>query len=116
MTWTESHSDRVACLRCREMKPRADLDRLLWCEGCREAVHGRASARSWLVGLMVSVVLSLWIWFYVQPSNLVIGGWIGTVLAAFYVSARVAREVFYASARMAKPDDAGAVSPGQDPH
>ncbi len=68
------------------------------------------------MGLVVSVVLTLWIWFYVQPSNLVIGGWIGTVLAAFYVSARVAREVFYTVARASDGSPSEAVSPEEDPH
>ena len=42
--------------------------------------------------------LALWIWLYVQPS-LMIGGWIGVVLAAFYFSARVSKELLYAVAR-----------------
>ena len=62
--------------------------------------QARALSRSWYVGLAVAVVLALWIWLYIQPSDLVIGGWIGTVVAAFYVSARVVREVLYAVARM----------------
>ncbi len=116
MSWGESHAEQVACVRCLEMKPFPDLDRLLWCEECREAAHHRAAARSWLVGLVVAVTLSLWIWFYIQPSNLVIGGWIGTVLAAFYVAARVTREVRCSAARMGERDPTEAVPPGQDPH
>ena len=57
------------------------------------------------------MVLALWIWLYIQPSNLVIGGWIGTVLGAFYVSARVTREVLYTVARMHNPPAVGAVPP-----
>jgi hypothetical protein len=53
-----------------------------------------------MIGLATAVILTLWIWLFVQPSNLVIGGWVGTVLAAFYVTARVAREVLQAAARM----------------
>jgi hypothetical protein len=53
-----------------------------------------------MIGLATAVILTLWIWLFVQPSNLVIGGWVGTVLAAFYVTARVAREVLLAAARM----------------
>jgi hypothetical protein len=53
-----------------------------------------------MIGLATAVILTLWIWLFVQPSDLVIGGWVGTVLAAFYVTARVAREVLLAAARM----------------
>ena len=95
----ELDSLEATCLICLQTKPRQDLDRLLWCDACREAAQARAASRSWYVGLAVAVVLALWIWLYVQP-DLVIGGWIGTVLAAFYVSARAAREVLYTVARM----------------
>jgi hypothetical protein len=73
---------------------------MLWCDACSEAVSKRATSRGWVIGLATAVILTLWIWLFVQPSNLVIGGWVGTVLAAFYVTARVAREVLLAAARM----------------
>ena len=89
----------ATCLLCLQTKPRQDLDRLLWCDACIADKKARALSRSWYIGLVVAVVLALWIWLYIQPSNLVIGGWIGTVVGAFYVSARVVREVLYAVAR-----------------
>ncbi len=88
----------ATCQRCLETQPRNDLDRLLWCDACREAVLSRAASRGWLIGLAVAVALAFWIWLYVQPS-LMIGGWIGVVLAAFYFSARVSKELLYAVAR-----------------
>ncbi len=90
----------ATCLLCLQTKPRQDLDRLLWCDACVADTRARAASRSWYVGLAIAVVLALWIWLYIQPSNLVIGGWIGTVVGAFYVSARVVREVLYAGARL----------------
>lgn len=90
----------ATCQRCFETHPRQDLDRLLWCEPCVEGVQARAARQSWYYGLGAAVMLALWIWLYIQPSNLVIGGWIGTVVGAFYVTARVVREVLYAAARM----------------
>jgi hypothetical protein len=99
------------CQLCLQTKPRQDLDRLLWCDACVAKAQARAVSRSWYAGLAVAVVLALWIWLYIQPSDLVIGGWIGTVLAAFYVSARVVREMLYAAARMRSGPGAGAVPP-----
>ena len=90
----------ATCQRCFETKPRQDLDRLLWCETCIARVQARAARQSWYYGLVAAVLLALWIWLYIQPSNLVIGGWIGTVVGAFYVTARVVREVLYAVARV----------------
>jgi hypothetical protein len=55
-------------------------------------------------------VLALWIWLYIQPS-LLIGGWVGVVLGAFYLSARVTREFLYTVARTRSLPTAGAVPP-----
>ena len=110
MIWKDLDSLEATCLLCLETKPREDLDRLLWCDACKEAIQARAARRSWYVGLAVALVLALWIWLYIQPS-LLIGGWIGVVLSAFYLSARVAREVLYTVARMRSPADGGAVPP-----
>ena len=84
---------------------------MLWCDACAEAVSKRATSRGWMIGLATAVILTLWIWLFVQPSNLVIGGWVGTVLAAFYVTARVAREVLLAAARIRNRPADGAVPP-----
>ena len=103
----------ATCQLCLQTKPRQDLDRLLWCDDCVERVQARALSQSWYVGLVAAVVLVLWIWLYVQPSNLVIGGWIGTVVGALYVSSRVAREVIYAVARVRGESAAGDTAAGE---
>ena len=90
----------ATCVLCRQTKPRQDLDRVLWCDACVADAQAFAGSRSWYVGFVVAVALALWIWLSVQPSRLVIGGWVGTVAAAFYMSARIAREVLYGFARM----------------
>ena len=101
----------ATCQRCLQIKPRQDLDRLLWCDACIADAQARAVSQSWFVGLTVAVALALWIWLYIQPSDLVIGGWVATVVGAFYVSARVVREVLYAVARVR----GGAADPGTAP-
>ncbi len=100
----------ATCRLCLQIKPRQDVDRLLWCEACREAAEALAAHRSWYFGLVVAIVLTLWIWLYIQPTVL-IGPWVGTVLGAFYVSARVAREILYTVARTRSLPTAGAVPP-----
>ena len=101
----------ATCQRCLQTKPRQDLDRLLWCDACKDGAQANAARQSWYYGLAVAVMLALWIWLYIQPSNLVIGGWIGTVVGAFYVTARVVREVLYAVARIrGEVADGGAAS------
>ena len=107
----ELDSLEATCLLCLETKPRQDLDRLLWCDACVADAQARAVSQSWYVGLAVAVVLALWIWLYIQPSDLVIGGWIGTVVGALYVTARVARVVLYTVARMRSGPAVRAVPP-----
>lgn len=89
----------ASCALCLETTPREDLDRLLWCDTCVADAKAKAGVQSWYVAVVVAVVLTLWIWLDVQPT-LLIGGWVGAVLAALYMSSRVARELLYAVARM----------------
>jgi len=62
----------------------------------------------------LAVVLALWIWLYIQPSDLVIGGWIATVVAALWVGARVGREIAYGVMRFNNYKAVEAVPPGPD--
>ncbi len=87
------------------------MDRLLWCESCREAARQRSGIWGWGIGSVLAVVLALWIWFFIQPSNLVIGGWIATVVAALWVGARVAREIAYGVIRFTNRRAVEAVPP-----
>ena len=116
MTREGGDTDEVMCARCLEIKPRRDLDRLLWCDPCCDTARRRAASTGWVIGTGVAVVVSLWIWLVIRPSDLVIGGWIGSVLAAFYVSARMAREILYGATRFANRPAPEAVPPARDEH
>ena len=105
------HALQATCGRCSQTKPQQELDRLLWCEACVARAQARAVSQSWYTGFVVAVVLALWIWLYVQPSDMLIGGWIGTVVGALYVTSRVAREVIYTVERMRSSTAVGAVPP-----
>jgi hypothetical protein len=87
------------------------MDRLLWCEECREAARERAGKWGWGAGIVLATLLALWIRFYIQPSDLVIGGWIATVVAALWVGARVSREIAYGVMRFQNSKAAEAVPP-----
>ena len=88
------------------------MDRLLWCEDCRDAARRRAGTWGWGMGAGLALVLALWIWLYIQPSDLVIGGWIATVVAALFIGSRVAREIAYGVMRYNNRSAAEAVPPG----
>lgn len=88
------------------------MDRLLWCEECQAAARRRSGRWGWGVGVIMAVVLAVWIWLYIQPSDLVIGGWIGTVVAALWIGSRVGREIAYGVMRFNNRKAVEAVPPG----
>jgi len=85
----------LRCRVCGLEKPRREVDRLLWCEECVQAGRARAATRSWAIGALLALVLGSWIWLYIRPSDLVLGGWIAVVVAGFWLGARIGREVLF---------------------
>ena len=95
MTWHARYPDEATCIRCLVVKPVKELDRLLWCDKCRETARKRAARQSYLWGLGIAAILAIWIWLYIRPSDLVFSGWIATVVASFWVTSRVSREIIF---------------------
>ena len=62
----------------------------------------------------MAVFLSAWIWLAVQPT-LLIGAWVGTVVAAFWIGAKAAREVIYGAMRIHNAPVADAPPPPDHP-
>ena len=83
------------CARCERASQGSELDRLLWCEGCIAEVKARAKRVGWLGGGVIAAGLAAWIHFVQQPSAALMGGWVGVVLAAFYLCARAGTELCY---------------------
>lgn len=92
--WRERYPDEVTCVRCLEKKDQLEFDRLLWCESCRATARKRAGRWGWVFGAVMAGALAAWIRFEVDPTRLV-GGWIATVVAAFWLGSRIATEVAY---------------------
>ncbi len=61
-----------------------------------------------MLGGVLTIGLAAWIWFVQKPSDLVLGGWVGIVFAALYLSVRIFREVTYGAMRIRN-------RPGADP-
>lgn len=99
MSWRSRFPDEGTCVRCLETKDITDLDRIFWCQECREAARTRAKRWGWLAGGVAGASLALWIWLGVRPSDLIIGGWIATVVACLWLVSRISREVLYGGAR-----------------
>ena len=43
----------------------------------------------------MAAVLAGWIYLVQQPSAMLIGGWVGAVLATFWLGARAGKELWY---------------------
>ncbi|GEM_PF-297559 len=102
VNWRDRFPGEVTCVRCLQKRSVEELDRLLWCDECQAAAKRRASIRGWLAGAALAVVLALYIWLVIQPDlSLIPTGWAATLAVAFYLGARVARELFLGWERLA---------------
>lgn len=113
--WRKRFPDEVTCVRCLQIRPLDELDRLLWCEACVSRAQERAKSWGWIFGAVVAVGLAIWIWVEIRPSDVIIGGWIATVLAAFWLGARLGRELFFGVMRFRNRRAAEAVPPAGPP-
>ncbi|MDE0650069.1 MAG: hypothetical protein OXI12_06955, partial [Gammaproteobacteria bacterium] len=43
----------------------------------------------------LAVIVAGYIWGIIRPTDVVIGGWIATVIAAYWIGGKLAREIFY---------------------
>jgi hypothetical protein len=114
-TWEDRYPDQVTCVRCLVVKERASLDRLLWCEECREIAQARAMEVGWWVGGAVAAALAAYIWLVVERSRALMGAWVGLTLAAFYLGGRMTRDLLYGVERMRNSRAREAVPPTMDP-
>jgi hypothetical protein len=100
------------CIRCLRPTPSAELDRLLWCPECVEAARRRSARIGWVAGAGLALVLAAYIWFGIQPDlSLIPTGWALTLVVAFYLGGRVAREIAYGAMRLRNRRAAEAVPP-----
>lgn len=115
VSWRDRFGDSGTCVRCLRERDITDLDRLFWCRECRERARERAARGGWLTGGGAAGALALWIWVVIRPSTLILGGWIASVVAAFWLISRIAREIHYGVARYRNRRAVDAVPPVEDP-
>lgn len=109
--WKSRFPDTATCVRCLEEKDVEEMDRLLWCESCREMARRRAGVWGWGFGVILATTLAGWIWIVIKPSDVIIGGWIGTVIAALWIGSRVGKETAYGVLRFGNRKAVEAVPP-----
>jgi hypothetical protein len=88
--------DDITCVRCLEVLPSEDLDRLMWCETCVARARRRALGVGLTAGGVLAGILALYVWFGIQPDlSLIPAAWVLMLVVAFYLGSRVARELAY---------------------
>ena len=112
--WRSRFPELTTCVRCLEEKDVEEMDRLLWCEACQNAARRRAGVWGWGFGILLGTLLALWIWIVPKPSDLIIGGWIATVVAALFIGSRIGKEVAFGVIRFNNQKAAEAVPPRMD--
>jgi hypothetical protein len=89
-------ADEITCRRCLTVQPSEELDRLMWCEACVARARKRALRIGLTAGGVLALGLALYIWFGIRPDlSLIPAGWALTLVVAFYLGSRVARELAY---------------------
>ena len=94
-TWRDRYPETVTCTRCLRERDLLDVDRLLWCVRCRAIARNRAGWWGWAIGLAFGGSVAAYIWLVIRPTDLVLGGWIATVVAGVWISSKVGRELAY---------------------
>ena len=102
MGFRDSITDEIHCSRCGELRDRSDVDRLLWCAGCRLRARLIATRKGRIAATVLAAVAAGYVWGVIRPSDVVIGGWIATVIAAYWIGGKLAREIFYGIERSTK--------------
>jgi hypothetical protein len=104
--------DAITCIRCLEIRPSEDLDRLLWCEDCIARARRRATWIGLAAGIGLGLVLGLYIWFGIRPDlSLIPAIWLALLLGATYLGGRLAREFAYGAMRWQNRGAVEAVPP-----
>lgn len=98
-------------MRCLEVKDIAELDRLFWCDVCREQARRRSARSSRLVAAVVTGLLAAWTFLWVAPAQDMVPVWLVILLAVYYLTYRITREVGYGAMRFRNRGAVEAVPP-----
>jgi len=111
-SWKDRYPDGATCVRCLVEFELAKLDRMLWCDDCRRQARNRAGWWGWLLGLLFGAFVGGYVWFVIRPTDLVPGGWFGTIAMAIWLGAKIGREFVYGAMRIRNARAVEAVPPG----
>lgn len=93
--WNDRLGEDVVCSICGETRDSTQVDRTLWCDDCKAATRVRALRLGAITGALVAVLLSIYVWRVIQPTDLVLGGWAACMVAAGWITSKITTEVAF---------------------
>lgn len=100
----DGQEEPTRCAACRELYPRDDLDRRLWCPPCRDRRERWTRIGSHVTALAVTVPFGAWVALEASTEVLSIWAWLLPLAAAYYLGWRIGRELSKGLARLACRD------------
>jgi len=85
--------EEIRCAACRELYPRSELDRRLWCPPCRDRRKTWTRVGSHLTALAVTLPFGAWVALEASTEVLSIWAWLLPLAAAYYLGWRIGREL-----------------------
>ena len=92
-------ADETSCRSCNELYRASDLDRYLWCPGCRRAVRNRGALWGRAVGALMSLGVAAYVLLWVHPSPRFLAFYLLMLGLTYVLTSRIAVAVVHGLCR-----------------
>ena len=83
------------CRSCQQLYPASDLDRYLWCPGCRKTVRKRGTLWGVAVGLTASLGVLIYMWLNLTLQSRFLVFYLLLLALTYLLTSRIAHAVVY---------------------
>ena len=83
------------CRSCQQLYPASDLDRYLWCPGCRKTVRKRGAIWGLVVGLLASLGVTSYVLLSMTLQSRFFAFYVLMVAMTYVLTSRIAHAVVY---------------------
>lgn len=81
------------CRSCQQLYPASDLDRYLWCPGCRKVVRKRGALWGRVVGLLASLGVATYLWLNLTMQSRFLPFYLLMLVMTYLLTNRIAHAV-----------------------
>lgn len=83
------------CRSCQQLYPASDLDRYLWCPGCRKIVRKRGAIWGVVVGLLASLGVAAYLWLNLTLQSRFLAFYLLMLALTYLLTSRIAHAIVY---------------------